>query len=510
MNLNLASSVVESARRFPDKPAVILDEHRLTYRQLDEISNRFARGLLAAGIGPGDKVGLQLPNVPQFPIAYLGILKAGAVAVPMNPLLKAPEIEYHLEDSEAKAFIAWTDFAADAIKGAERLLPDRIYISGRDPQETPPAGAHSFSELLMASADPLLHPTRPEDTCVIIYTSGTTGRPKGAEITHFNFVMNVVAVGLVINYEPTDVSIAVLPLFHSFGLSSVLNGALFNGTTVTLVPRFDPGRVLETIQRDRVTIFCGVPTMYFGLLRHPDAAEFDTSSLRICASGGAAMPLEVMREFEQKFRAPILEGYGLSETSPTATWNPDPDDRKPLSAGKPIWGVEIQIFDDRDQPLPPGADHLGEIVIRGHNVMKGYYRQPEATAEAMRGGWFHTGDIGYLDEEGFLFIVDRKKEMIIRGGLNVYPREVEEAMYGHPAIAEAAVIGVPDQRLGEEVVAFVSLKPGTSTTEQELIDFCKDRMAAYKYPRRIYFEPGLPKGATGKILKLELKKKLGV
>jgi long-chain acyl-CoA synthetase len=277
--------------------------------------------------------------------------------------------------------------------------------------------------------------------------------------------------------------------------------------TLTLVPRFDATRVLEVVQRDRVTLFLGVPTMYFALLHHPDGARYDTSSLRICVSGGASMPGEVMKTFEERFGVIIQEGYGLSETSPTASSNRC-DDRKPLSIGKPIWGVEMRIFDDQDRELPPGRDHPGEIVIRGHNVMKGYFRKPEATAEAMRGGWFHSGDIGYADEDGFVFIVDRKKELIIRGGFNVYPREVEEVLYEHPAVAAAAVIGVPDERLGEEVKAVVQLKRGQSASAEDLIAYCKERVAAYKYPRSVEFVDQLPMGPTGKILKRQLKAEL--
>jgi long-chain acyl-CoA synthetase len=304
------------------------------------------------------------------------------------------------------------------------------------------------------------------------------------------------------------VALAVLPLFHSFGQSSVMNTTFYAGGTVTLVPRFDAAQVLEVMERDRVTIFAGVPTMYFGLLNHPDRARRDTSSLRLCVSGGAAMPGEVMTAFEQAFGVTVLEGYGLSETSPTASFNRSQQERRFLSVGKPVWGVEMKIFDDEDRELPPGRHNVGEIVIRGHNVMKGYFKNPEATAEAMRGGWFHSGDMGFQDEDGYFFIVDRKKELIIRGGFNVYPREVEEVLYAHPAVAAAAVIGVPDERLGEEVGAVVQLKGGQAATADELIAFCRERIAAYKCPRSVRFVDQLPIGPTGKILKRELKASL--
>jgi len=300
-----------------------------------------------------------------------------------------------------------------------------------------------------------------------------------------------------------DVTLAVLPLFHVFGLSSVLNIAIRFGGTLSLVPRFDPKAVLDAIERDRATVFLGVPTMFFALLAE-DIVGRDLSSLRIAVSGGAAIPGEVIRGWEEKYGVIILEGYGLSESASTATFNVSAQERKMLSIGKRIWGVEVRIVDDQDQPLPPGPNNVGELLLRGHNITKGYYQKPAETEEAFRGGWFHTGDLGYQDDEDFLFIVDRKKDLIIRGGYNVYPREVEEVLYAHPAVAEAAVIGRPDERLGEEVMAFISLQPGASTTPDEVIVYCKEQMAAYKYPREVRIIDELPKGPTGKILKKDL------
>jgi long-chain acyl-CoA synthetase len=383
------------------------------------------------------------------------------------------------------------------------------YVALKPGSEAASEGARSFAELLRGSPRFELVATDPNDTAVILYTSGTTGRPKGAELTHFNlFMCCEVGATRLIDVREDDVSLAVLPLFHSFGQSNVMNTMFYAGGTITMVPRFDPAKVLEVIERDRVSIFAGVPTMYFALLNHPDAARYDASSLRLCISGGAAMPGEVMTAFEQKFGVTVLEGYGLSETAPTASFNRSPEERKFLSVGKPVWGVEMKVFDDQDEELPSGRENVGEIVIRGHNVMKGYFKKPEATAETMRKGWFHTGDMGYVDEDGFFFIVDRKKEMIIRGGFNVYPREIEEVLYAHPAVAAAAVIGVPDDRLGEEVKAVVQLKRGQTASEEELIAYCKERVAAYKYPRSVQFMDQLPVGPTGKILKKELKTQL--
>jgi long-chain acyl-CoA synthetase len=508
MSLNLAVMLRESAKGRPEKAAVVLDKLRLPYGALEAATNQVAGSLVAAGMRPGDRVGIMLPNVPQFPIAYYGVLKAGAVVVPMNVLLKAPEVEFYLRDSEARFLIAWEDFAGEAMSGAGGLEGIGIFVAGR-PGGHPPEGARDFAELMQGPPDFDMVPTSPGDTAVILYTSGTTGRPKGAELSHLNlFMCCEVGATRLVAYREEDVAMAVLPLFHSFGQSSVMNTTFYAGGTITLVPRFDPGKVLEVIQRDRVTIFAGVPTMYFALLNHPERERFDTSALRLCVSGGAAMPGEVMTAFEQAFGVTVLEGYGLSETSPTASFNRSKEERRFLSVGKPIWGVEMRIFDDEDRELAPGRDNVGEIVIRGHNVMKGYFKNSEATAEAMRNGWFHSGDMGYLDEEGYFFIVDRKKELIIRGGFNVYPREVEEVLYAHPAVAAAAVIGVPDERLGEEIKAVVQLKSGQTATAEELIAFCKERVAAYKYPRSVQLIDQLPIGPTGKILKKELKASL--
>jgi long-chain acyl-CoA synthetase len=505
MSLNLAVMLRESARARPDKTAVILDQQRLSYAQLEGATNQVAGGLAAAGLRPGDRVGIMLPNVPQFPIAYYGVLKAGGVVVPINVLLKAPEVQFYLGDSGARFLITWDDFTDEALKGAASLEGVQTFAALR-PRGTLPEGARDFAELMQGPPSFEIAPTNPEDTAVILYTSGTTGRPKGAELSHLNlFMCAEVGATRLVAYAEDDVALAVLPLFHSFGQSSVMNTTFYAGGTITLVPRFDPVKVLEVMARDRVTIFAGVPTMYFALLNHPERERFDTSSLRLCVSGGAAMPGEVMTAFEQAFGVTVLEGYGLSETSPTASFNRSKEERRFMSVGKPVWGVEMKVFDDQDRELPPGRDQVGEIVIRGHNVMKGYFKNPEATAEALRGGWFHSGDMGYLDEEGYFFIVDRKKELIIRGGFNVYPREVEEVLYAHPAVAAAAVIGVPDDRLGEEIKAVVQLKSGQTASPEDLIAFCKERMAAYKYPRTVQLVDQLPVGPTGKILKKELK-----
>jgi long-chain acyl-CoA synthetase len=503
MDFNVAVMLRESARRAPAKTAVILGETKLSYARLDELSDRAAASLAAAGVQPGDRVGLQLPNIPQFVIAYFGILKAGGVVVPMNVLLKAPEIEFQLRDSGARTLITYGAFLDESAKAAEAAGLASLYVVA---EAGAPATGTAFEALLAGDRPgPQLALRSPADPAVIIYTSGTTGTPKGAVLSHLSLYMNADIPGRLFEFGADDTVVVALPLFHVFGLSSVMNTCVLLGGTMSLVPRFEPRAVLELMQRDRVSVFMGVPTMFIGLLQAADSADYDLASLRVAVSGGAPIPAEVIDSFERRFGVPILEGYGLSESSSAATFNISATERKVYSAGKPIWGTSVQIWDDNGQPLSAGSGQVGEIVLRGANIMIGYHNQPEATAKAFAGGWFHTGDLGYLDEDGFLFIVDRIKDLIIRGGYNVYPREVEEVLYAHPAVAEAAVVGVPDPRLGEEVRAIVAVKPGQSVTEAELIAFVKERAAAYKYPRTIEFRDSLPKNATGKILKKELR-----
>ncbi|MFJ6750443.1 long-chain fatty acid--CoA ligase [Streptomyces sp. NPDC091266] len=505
MSFNLATMLNESAQATPDKRCAIVHDTALTYAEVEHRAGLVAGNLLALGLERGAKVAVQLPNIPEFLYAYFGAMRAGLVMVPLNPLLRGPEIAYHLENSDAQVLITFEAFAEEARRGVSAVPGVASYVVGGPPGGDPSSWAGAFGTLLAPVEIPEIVPTDADETAVLLYTSGTTGKPKGAELTHFQLYMNCTVAGELMEFEDDDVSVAVLPLFHVFGLSSVLNATVRFGGTMVLVPRFEAGAVLDAVQRHRATIFPGVPTMYVALLAAATDA-WDVSSLRVGISGGAPMPGEVIRAFEERFPGVvILEGYGLSESASTTTFNISAEQRKVLSAGKPVWGVQVRVVDADDKPLPRGADSVGEVVIRGHNILKGYYKNPEATAEAMRGGWFHTGDLGYLDEDGYLFIVDRTKDLVIRGGYNVYPREVEEVLYDHPAIAEAAVIGRPDERLGEEVVAVVSFKEGMTAGPQELIAFCKERMAAYKYPREIRVRTELPKGPTGKILKKELR-----
>ncbi len=506
MSFNLATMLRESALAHPDKPLVHIHDLTFSYAQVDEISGRVATSLLGGGLQPGDKVAVQLPNLPQFVFAYFGILKAGLVMVPLNPLLRAPEIAYHLDNCDARMLVTFEMFAEEAWKGVQQVgRPVTTYVVNLPGNDQRPDGTRHFDELYFAEDTREIEPTMADDTAVIIYTSGTTGLPKGAELTHFQLYMNCTVAGDLFGFDDDDIGIAVLPLFHVFGLSSVLNVSVRFGGTIVLIPRFEPGQVVDAIERHRATIFSGVPTMYFALLQ-TDTAGRELSSLRVGVSGGAAIPGEVIRAFEEKVPGVvILEGYGLSESASTTTFNVNAEQRKVLSIGKPIWGVEVRVVDDEDKELPRGEEHVGEIVIRGHNIMKSYYNSPDATREVFRNGWFHTGDLAYRDDDGYLFVVDRKKDLIIRGGYNVYPREIEEVLFAHPAVAEAAVVGRRDDKLGEEVVAIVTVQPGASATPEEIIRYCRERVAAYKYPREVRIVDELPKGPTGKILKKELR-----
>ncbi len=490
---NLAKNLTGTTRAHAERVAVRVDNTAMTYRALDEASARVAGLLHERGLEPGARVGIMMPNVAEVPVVYYGVLRAGGVVVPMNPLLKGREVAYYLGDSGAGLIFAWHAFEAEARRGAEQAGSELVVVD-----------AVGFPDLL-ASAIPEypVADTGDQDPAVILYTSGTTGQPKGAELTHGNLISNTeVARTDIVRAGPDDVIFGGLPLFHVFGQTVALNVAVAAGACLTLLPRFDAGHALRILAGHRVTVFEGVPTMYVALLHQPDRADYDTSALRMCISGGAALPVEVLRGFEAAFGVPVLEGYGLSETSPIASFNHPGRERKPGSIGTPIRDVQMRVVDEADHEVPQGQ--VGEIVIHGPNVMKGYWQRPDATAEAVREGWFHTGDLAQVDEDGYFYIVDRKKDLIIRGGYNIYPREIEEVLYEHPAVAEAAVIGLPHPALGEEVGAAVALKPGAAVSPEELRDYVKSQVAAYKYPRHVWLVDALPKGATGKLQKRDI------
>jgi long-chain acyl-CoA synthetase len=492
--MNLAELLTTSTAREPDRPALRLDDLELTYAQLDEATARAAAILRGYGVNPGDRVGVMLPNVPQFAVCYYGVLRAGGVVVPMNVLLKGREVAFYLGDPEARVCFAWHGFADEAKAGAAEAGTELIVV---EPGEF---------EALLGEVEPLTEVAErdPDDTAVLLYTSGTTGKPKGAELTHSNLSRNA-EVGLdLFSATDGDVILGALPLFHSFGQTCGLNCAVGAGACLSLIPRFDAGKALEIIERDGITVFEGVPTMYAAMLNHDERERFDVSTLRLCVSGGAAMPLEVMRGFEEAFGCVVIEGYGLSETSPIACFNHPEHGRKPGSIGTPIDGVEMRVVNEGRNPVADGE--VGEVAIRGHNIMKGYWRRPEATADAIDAeGWFYTGDMARIDEDGYFFIVDRKKDLIIRGGYNVYPREVEEVIYEHPAVREAAVIGIPHDELGEEVGAAIALRDGAEATAEQIREHVKSQVAAYKYPRHVWIVDELPKGPTGKVLKREIR-----
>ncbi len=490
---NFAEQLSAAAAQAPNRPAVRLDDLVLSYGELDRAVALAAGLLRSRGVGAGDRVGMQLPNLPYFPIVYFGALRLGAVVVPMNPLLRDREVAYHLSDSGARVMIGWHDFEQPGRVGSEQAGAECILVK---PGEF---------EQLLAAADAVadVADRADDDPAVIIYTSGTTGTPKGAALAHFNLRRGAEVGRELVDAGPDSVTVATLPLFHVFGMNSIMNVTIVARGLMTLIARFDPEKVLEVIERDGATTFGGVPTMYAALLHHPQRERYDVSSLDLCVSGGAAMPVEVLHGFDEAFGAKVLEGYGLSETTGMGSFNVPDRERKPGSIGLPVGGTEIKLVDDHDNEVPRGEP--GELVMRGPFVMKGYWNRDEATREVMRGGWFHTGDVATVDADGYFFIVDRKKDLIIRGGYNVYPREIEEVLYTHPAVREAAVIGVPHDSLGEEVGAAVVLKEGEQVRTEDLREYMRQKVAAYKYPRVIWLMDELPKGPTGKILKREIK-----
>jgi long-chain acyl-CoA synthetase len=513
--LNLSVLLTDAAHETPDRDAVVFGDIRLSYATLDAISNQVANLLTSRGIGRGDKVAIASPNLPYFPMIYFGILKAGAVVVPLNVLLKPREIAYHLADSDAKALFCFegtpelplgeTGYAGfGQVNECEHffLLPANPAAT-----ESPIPGAELFWQALggqSSAFEPAL--TAPDDTAVVLYTSGTTGQPKGAELSHQNMLVNAMVSDTLFFRTLHDTILVALPLFHIFGQTCQMNVGIYRRATLVLVPRFEPKAVIDLLVGERVTVFAGVPTMYWALLSDdtdPEKVKAIGETLNVAAAGGASLPLEVLKGVKAKFGVDVLEGYGLSETSPVASFNRPDRPTKAGSIGLPIWGVELKLIDDDWKTIE--GEGPGEIAIRGHNVMKGYYGRPEATAEAIRDGWFRTGDLAKRDEEGYYYIVDRSKDMIIRGGFNVYPRELEEVLMTHQAVSLVAVVGIPHASHGEEIKAYVIKTPGDTTTEDELIAWGKENFASYKYPRIIEFRDALPMTATGKILKRELR-----
>ena len=520
---NLAGLLEDSAARYPDRVAIVFPgqagDTRLTYAQVNGAANQVANLLVSRGIQPGDKVALSCPNLPYFTIVYFGILKAGATVVPLNVLLKGREVAYHLDDSDAKAYFCFQGtpelpIGAEGKAGFDQTdgCEHFFVITAGPAAESPIEGAETMGRA-MAQQPPTFDTveTDDDDTAVILYTSGTTGQPKGAELRHRNMRDNAL-IGKELfgaDAERPDTYLCVLPLFHSFGQTVIQNGAFAFGGTVVMLPRFEAGAALALMDREEVTFFAGVPTMYWGLLGALADSQVDVDkiarNLRIAAAGGSALPVEVHKDFEKKFGVTILEGYGLSETSPVASFSIYGQPPRVGSIGVPIPGVEMKLLKPESwEEIEWTPDAIGEIAIKGHNIMKGYYGRPDATEQAIQDGWFRSGDLARRDEDGWYYIVDRSKDMIIRGGFNVYPREVEEVLMTHPDVSLAAVVGVPHESLGEEVKAFVILNPDAKTTPEELVEWSRQEMAAYKYPREVVIVDSLPMTATGKILKREL------
>jgi len=519
---NLASLLEKSAASYPEREAVVLGDTRLTYAQVEGAANQVANALVARGIEPGDKVALSCPNLPWFPIVYYGILKAGATVVPLNVLLKGREVAYHLDDSDAKAYFCFEGTADLPIgrAGHEGFAAtdscEHFFMITVDPAAASPVEGTETLGQALAGQSPTFESvaTADDDTAVILYTSGTTGQPKGAELMHRNMLSNALTAEALFgaSAERPDTLLCVLPLFHSFGQTVVMNGGFAYGGRVVMLPRFDAGAALGLMAKERVSFFAGVPTMYWGLLGALDDSGVDVTQLaadlRVAVAGGSALPVEVHKEFERRFGVTILEGYGLSETSPVASFSAWGEPVRVGSIGVPIPDVEMKLIDPEPgvrRDLEDGEDVVGEIAIKGPNIMKGYYGRPDATAEAVVDGWFRSGDLARKDADGWYYIVDRSKDMILRGGFNVYPREVEEVLMSHEAVSLAAVIGVPHESHGEEVKAFVIRhKDHDDLTEEDLVAWSREQMAGYKYPRIVEFVDELPMTATGKILKREL------
>jgi len=514
--LNTSVILAESASEYPEKTAVISGPVRLTYRQLITKVNQLAGGLKDIGIRKGDMVLMACPNLVEFPIVYFAVLKIGAVLVPVNILSKESELLFYLTDTGAKAFFCFegTDKLPLCIEG--RLAFEEadccehfIVIPCSSTADVPHKSGMTIDDIMRdqrGECETII--TASDDTAVVLYTSGTTGKPRGAELTHQNLVTTAMNFRDSQQVTSEDVHLVALPLYHCYAQQAQMNCGFLAGSAIVLIERFDPDLVLETFEQESVTLFAGVPTMYWALLNNTEVSKYDMGriarTLRLGMSGGAAMPVELLQAVEKRFGITILEAYGVTETAAAGTLNRPNRRRKIGSIGIPHWGIRMRIVDETMRDVPAGEP--GELVVQGHCTMKGYYNQPEATAEAYRGGWLHTGDVAVRDEDGYFYIVDRLKDMIIRGGYNIYPREIEEKLMEHPDISLTTAIGVPDEQYGEQVKAYVVLNDGATTTAEDIIAWSKERMANYKYPRAVEIVESLPTNATGKILKKELRK----
>jgi long-chain acyl-CoA synthetase len=515
-SMNLTKQLHHTASTLPHKIAYHFADQSTTYQQLDAAVTKFASGLEKMGVKKGDHIALLLGNSPYFVIGMYGALRLGATVIPINPIYTADEIGYIIQNGDVKVVVA-LDMLLPLIEKMHPLLSSvEHYIICETPKENEESPSletlsvypkmKSFTSVLSSGQLDFNEPELAEDdVAIILYTSGTTGKPKGAMLTHKNLYSNAKDVSDYLKMSESDRVITVLPMFHVFCLTVALNAPIMNGATMLIVPRFSPIDIFMFAKKFEATVFAGVPTMYNFLLQTPNADPSDLQSLRLCISGGASMPVALLKHFEQKFNVVISEGYGLSEASPVTCFNPLDRPRKPGSIGTSIINVENKVVNELGEEVSPGE--VGELIVRGPNVMKGYYKLPEDTAFAIRNGWLYTGDLAKMDEEGYFYIVDRKKDMIIVGGYNVYPREVEEVLYNHPEVVEVAVLGVPDPNLGEAVHCYVVSK-NPELTEADLLGYCSEHLAKYKIPSKINFLEELPKNTTGKILRRALKAKV--
>ncbi|SES70271.1 long-chain acyl-CoA synthetase [Oceanobacillus limi] len=512
--MNLSEQLSITARKHPEKTAYVFQDKETSYFELETSVQRFATQLENLGYKKGDHIALVVGNSPYFIIGLYGALRAGAVVIPINPLYTPSEMTYILQNGDVKGIITM-DVLLEKFEAISNHLPNvEHYISCESGVDLD-LSSHSLASKLLSfthlvrTGEAEFKDEKPvldeEDTAIILYTSGTTGKPKGAMLSHKNLYSNAKDVADYLTINGEDRVIAALPMFHVFCLTVSLNAPLMNGGTVLIVPKFSPQEVFRIAREHGATVFAGVPTMYNYLLQTAEGNQENFSGIRLCISGGAAMPVALLTQFEETFNVKVSEGYGLSEAAPVTCFNPLDRPRKPGSIGMSIIHVENKVVDEFGEELPVGE--VGELIVRGPNVMKGYYKMPEESAVALKDGWLYTGDMARMDDEGYFYIVDRKKDMILVGGYNVYPREVEEVLYSHPAVAEAAVVGTPDPDTGEAVISFVVLKDA-SIQEDELRDFCKGHLAKYKVPAKIEFLEELPKNTTGKILRRHLKDKV--
>ncbi|NQS97108.1 MAG: long-chain fatty acid--CoA ligase [candidate division Zixibacteria bacterium] len=499
--VNVAGLLELNQKKDAQKNALTWGSSQVTYGELFEAVLRMAAGLKEMGIKKGDRVLLMLPNIPHFPISYYAVLAVGAVVVPVNIMFKEREIAYQIEDSEAVAAIAWEGFTNDLLKAREKTesLKHLLVLGDNIPDDA----IHLTRFISQHQPSKGIDEVEPEDSAVIMYTAGITGHPKGAELSHNGLSYAIKVIAETLRLTDRERVLAVVPFFHSFGGVVVMNAGLYGGATLTLAPRFNPQEALEIIANDKITVFAGVPTMFQMIHDYPEYGDYDLSSLKYCLSGGSHLSEELLRRFEERFNTYVLEGYGLTETCAAAAFNNFKRERKPGSIGYPLEGVEMKVVDDADQDISIGE--IGEIVIKGPSLMKGYRNRPQASSEVMRNGWFHTGDIGRMDMDGYFYLVDRKTDLILKGGFKVFPQEIEEVIAAHPQVAEVAVIGIHDQVMGEEIKACIVPKEGTRVNPAALLEYCHERLANYKCPAILRFYRELPKGPTGRVMKKELR-----